>query len=204
MRAALVSLRREHADPHAWRALATDAALAGFLVAVGRSARPVEAAASAARGATAGAASAATGGSRAAPARSRAAIHVSGFRDWIERHFREQPRMGVCAAALGITSTQLNRVCQQVLGHPAQAVLHTRLVLEAQRDLVYTSMSIKQIALDLGFSDAAYFTRFFERGTGSTPSAWRLEALARHAAVAAAGAPGRPKRRETPGRPGRV
>jgi AraC family transcriptional activator of pobA len=123
------------------------------------------------------------GGSHAAPARSRAAIHVSGFRDWIERHFREQPRMGDCAAALGITSTQLNRVCQQVLGHPAQAVLHTRLVLEAQRDLVYTSMSIKQIALDLGFSDAAYFTRFFERETGSTPSAWRIDALARHAAV---------------------
>jgi AraC family transcriptional activator of pobA len=49
-------------------------------------------------------------------------------------------------------------------------------VLEAQRDLAYTTLSIKQIGLDLGFADAAYFTRFFQRETGLTPSAWRARA----------------------------
>ena len=165
VREAQAALRREHSDPHEWRALAADAALAGLLVTAAR-ALP-----SGGRGAGAPHAGDATPRSRS---QSRAAAHVAAFRDWIERHFREQPRMSACAEALGITPTQLNRVCQQVLGHSAQAVLHTRLLMEAQRDLLYTSMSIKQVALALGFSDAAYFTRFFEREAGVTPSAWRV------------------------------
>ena len=33
-----------------------------------------------------------------------------------------------------------------------------RLMLEAQRELAYTAMSVKQVAIGLGFADAAYFT----------------------------------------------
>ena len=92
--------------------------------------------------------------------------------------FREQPALSLCANELGITPTQLNRVCQQVLGHAALGVLHARLVLEAQRELAYTNLSVKQIAFDLGFTDAGYFTRFFQRRTGSAPTVWRAAAAA--------------------------
>ena len=105
--------------------------------------------------------------------------HVQRFRALVDDRFREQPTLGEFAAEIGITTTQLNRVCRAVLGHPALAVLHARLCLEAQRELAYTTLSIKHIAYKLGFSDAGYFTRFFERETGTTPSAWRAQALAR-------------------------
>jgi AraC family transcriptional activator of pobA len=52
------------------------------------------------------------------------------------------------------------------------------MMLEAQRDLAYTTLSIKQIALGLGFGDAGYFTRFFQRLSGRTPTQWRGEAQA--------------------------
>jgi AraC family transcriptional activator of pobA len=103
----------------------------------------------------------------------RALGHVQRFRALVEAQFRQQPSLAALAARLAITPTQLNRVCHQVLGHNALGVLHQRLVLEAQRDLAYTAMSVKQIALALGFGDAAYFTRFFRRCTGKTPTAWR-------------------------------
>jgi AraC family transcriptional activator of pobA len=103
----------------------------------------------------------------------RALGHVQRFRALVEAQFRQQPSLCDLAGSLGITPTQLNRVCHQVLGHPAQGVLHGRLVLEAQRDLAFTTLAIKQIALGLGFADAGYFTRFFQRHTGQTPSAWR-------------------------------
>lgn len=106
----------------------------------------------------------------------RALAHVQRLRALVEARFRQQPGLAELAALLGITPTQLNRVCHQVLGHSALGVLHGRLVLEAQRDLAYTTLSIKQIGLDLGFADAAYFTRFFQRETGLTPSAWRARA----------------------------
>ena len=91
----------------------------------------------------------------------------------VEARFREQPTLAALAAEVGITPTQLNRVCHQVLGHSALGVLHGRLLLEAQRDLAYTTLSIKQIGLSLGFADAGYFTHFFQRLSGHTPTAWR-------------------------------
>jgi AraC family transcriptional activator of pobA len=98
---------------------------------------------------------------------------VQRLRTLVEAQFRHQPTLAALADQLAITPTQLNRICHQVLGHSASRVLHQRLALEAQRDLAYTSMSVKQIALALGFSDAAYFTRFFRRCTGKTPTDWR-------------------------------
>ena len=56
---------------------------------------------------------------------------------------------------------------------------HDRLQLEAERDLVYTALDVKAIADTLGFSDAAYFSRFFAKRTGLNPSAFRAQASAR-------------------------
>ena len=108
--------------------------------------------------------------------------------------------MGACAAELGITPTQLNRACQQVLGHSASQVLHQRLLLEAQRDLAYTAMTVGEIALDLGFCEAGYFTRFFRQRVGVTPGQWRQRA---GQAISAQRGPVRPTQRPgVPASPG--
>ena len=150
---AVQALLREYHGHADWRSVALDVTLLHLLVLAGRALTDV-----------------ARDGE---PQGQRALDHVRRFRHSIGRRFREQPSMGECAAELGITPAQLNRACQQVLGHNALGVLHARLLLEAQRELAYTTMSVKQIAFGLGFADAAYFTRFFQRGTGRAPSAWR-------------------------------
>ena len=163
LQVAAETLHQEFSASHAWRSLALDAALTQLLLALAR--LPGVAATDAA------------GAERSTPAlASRADAHVQRFRAAVAERFRAQPAMAQLAAELAITPTQLNRVCQRVLGCSALAVLHARLLLEAQRELAYTTMSIKQISLGLGFADAGYFTRFFERHTGSTPSAWRARA----------------------------
>jgi AraC family transcriptional activator of pobA len=43
--------------------------------------------------------------------------------------------------------------------------------------LVYTSISIKQLANELGFDDDAYFTRFFRKHTGVSPKVFRANYL---------------------------
>ena len=156
--ASVLALRDEFLGTSAWRALAIDVALQQLLLDLGR--RLPEVAGSDERQGA------------------RALEHVRRFRALVETRYRQQPALSACAAELGITPTQLNRVCQQVLGHAALGVLHARLVLEAQRELAYTNMSVKQIALELGFSDAGYFTRFFQRRTGSAPTVWRAAAAA--------------------------
>ncbi len=147
------ALRGEIEATRPWRASAIDAALLRLAVALLR-AWP---------GAAAPAASAAP----------RALGHVQRLRALVDAQFRQQPGLDALAAQLGITPTHLNRACRQVLGHPALAVLHARLLLEAQRDLAYTTMSVQAIAMELGFCEAGYFARFFRRATGMTPSQWR-------------------------------
>ena len=60
----------------------------------------------------------------------------------------------------------------------AQDVVNARVVHEAQRELVYSSLSVKQIAAELGFEDEAYFGRFFKKHTGQRPTDFRREARA--------------------------
>jgi AraC family transcriptional activator of pobA len=156
---AAAALRDELQRAAPWRAVAVNGALLRLLVAVAR------------------ALPAAPSADTALP--ERALAHVQRFRALVETQYRAQPALPVLAAQLGITPTQLNRVCRQVLGHPALGVLQARLLLEAQRELAYTQMSVKQIALELGFGDAAYFTRFFQREAGCTPTAWRAAAYGR-------------------------
>jgi AraC family transcriptional regulator, transcriptional activator of pobA len=146
-------LRADHAGHDRWRAQAVDSALCRLLLELARSAPEPSAA-----------------GAAQPP---RALLHVQRLRALVDQQFRQQPTLTALARQIGITPTQLNRACQQVLGHAAQGVLHARVLLEAQRDLAYTTMSIKQVALGLGFQDAGYFTRFFQRLAGCTPSAWR-------------------------------
>jgi AraC family transcriptional activator of pobA len=151
-------LKDEFVGTQPWRALAIDAALCGLLVALERAAPRSE--------------------PQRAERGSRAAMHLARYRTLVDASFRSQPSLSALAQQLGITPTQLNRVCRQLTGRNALALLHARVMLEAQRDLAYTTLSVKQIALGLGFGDAGYFTRFFQRLSGRTPTQWRGETTA--------------------------
>lgn len=147
------ALRADYPQTGAWRAAAIDTGLRRLLLELARAGpAPV--------------------GAADAPA-ARALQHVQRFQALVEARFRQQPALADLAAPIGITPTQLNRVCHRVLGHSALGVLHGRLLLEAQRELGYTAMSVKQVAIGLGFADAGYFTRWFQQRTGLTPTAWR-------------------------------
>lgn len=108
---------------------------------------------------------------------SRKARQIERFRALVDRDFRQHHGVQVYASALGVSSGQLSRLCREVLGMSSLDVINARLVHEAQRELVYTSLSIKQLAAELGFEDDAYFSRFFRRHTGLTPRAFRAQAL---------------------------
>ena len=43
--------------------------------------------------------------------------------------------------------------------------------------LLYTSLNIKEIAINLGFDDYAYFTRLFTKVTGLSPTSYRKKYL---------------------------
>lgn len=100
------------------------------------------------------------------------------FREQVERGFREHIAVADYAARLKITETRLRRVCYAATGQSPIDLIHLRVLVEAERQLRYTSMSVTQIAYYLGFEDPAYFSRFFTRHARISPRAFRTrEAL---------------------------
>ncbi|MFC5522156.1 helix-turn-helix domain-containing protein [Polaromonas jejuensis] len=117
---------------------------------------------------------------------SRKSAQIERFRALVDARFRTRLTVDACASELGVTAGQLTRLCREVLGISSLDVINARIVHEAQRDLVYTSTTVKQLAAALGFDDEAYFSRFFRKQTGQTPREFRASVLAQMSGTAAA------------------
>ncbi|CAN0628377.1 AraC family transcriptional regulator, transcriptional activator of pobA [Burkholderia multivorans] len=110
-------------------------------------------------------------------ASSRKAAQIERFRTLVDERFRTRAPVDWYAGELGITAGQLSRLCREALGLSSLDVINARIVREAQRELVYTTKSVKQLAAALGFDDEAYFARFFKKHTGQSPTAFRDEVI---------------------------
>jgi AraC-like DNA-binding protein len=100
---------------------------------------------------------------------------AAAFTSLVEAEFRSGQTITQYAAKLGVTPTHLTRSCKQACGRPASAILADRVHFEARKLLRETRRPVKDIARDLGFNSAAYFTRAFQKHTGRTPSQFRNE-----------------------------
>ena len=111
----------------------------------------------------------------------------------VEQHFRDHEPLSFYAAVLGVTPDHLSRSCRHTAGQSALQILHERLMLEARRLLAYSPMPVTEVAQQLGYDDAAYFSKFFSRAVGNTPSAYRT--LVASGVKGAGGAMGQPGER---------
>lgn len=98
---------------------------------------------------------------------------VQRLRALVEANFREHRPLAFYAEALNVTPDHLSRSCRTVTGQSALDLVHARLMLEARRLLAYTPMNVNEIAASLGYDDPAYFSKFFARTVGESPTAYR-------------------------------
>ncbi len=96
-----------------------------------------------------------------------------GFQQLLEHHYRDQWSVSRYAEAMGLSEKGLNRVCREVTDLTPLQLIHNRILNEAKRCLVYTAMSINEIAYELGYKDPTYFSRFFNRMAGQQASKFR-------------------------------
>ncbi|MFE0700033.1 AraC family transcriptional regulator [Streptomyces sp. NPDC058872] len=78
-----------------------------------------------------------------------------------------------CAERLGVTPGHLAEAVRAATGRTPAALLREARTREAQRLIISTELSIRQIAARVGFADPAYFCRFFRRETGRSPGDFR-------------------------------
>ncbi len=82
------------------------------------------------------------------------------------------------AAELGVSAGYLGEAVRETAGRSPGRLIRSVQVLEAKQLLACTGLTVHRVAGEVGFTDAAYFCRFFKRETGVSPGVFRQEARA--------------------------
>ncbi len=95
------------------------------------------------------------------------------FKKTLEENFLRQHSVQFYTSELALTPRALNEITQKYAGKTVSDLIKERLLLEAKRLLHHGKLTVKEIAWQLGFEDAAYFTRFFTKNAGCSPQTFR-------------------------------
>jgi AraC family transcriptional activator of pobA len=102
---------------------------------------------------------------------------VEELRRLVEANFQTERNIGFYAGKLAMTPDRLNDHVKRATGVTAGHLLRQRILTEAKRQLVFTRLTVGEIAYDLAFADPSHFGRFFKKQTGTTPQAFRDTAM---------------------------
>lgn len=101
---------------------------------------------------------------------------IKEFEKLVELHFREYKMPSFYAEKLHVTPNYLNKICKSEVRKTAGDIVRKRIVIEAQRFLHFTNLSINEVANELGFENVSYFITFFKKQTLVTPEQFRKKA----------------------------
>jgi len=91
----------------------------------------------------------------------------------VEAHFRTQHAVSYYAERLNKSPKTLSNLFALYGNRSPSQIIQERILIEAKRLLSYTGKSAKEIAYDLGFEDAAYFSAYFKKYTDLSPLEFR-------------------------------
>jgi len=92
------------------------------------------------------------------------------FQDLLEAHYLEHREVQFYSDRLNVTPSSLNRHLKSELDQTVLQAVNERIAIAARVELRTGQKSIKEVAIDLGFDDPLYFSRFFKKQFGYSPS----------------------------------
>lgn len=102
------------------------------------------------------------------------AVHLSNrFRELLFAHAKTRHRVTDYAEMLHISPNHLNKTVKAITGKSPTQWIDEALALEAKVLLHQSSLSIAEVAEEIGFEDASYFSRWFRKQEKLTPQAFR-------------------------------
>jgi len=90
------------------------------------------------------------------------------FKLAVESNLTEHYDVRTIAGQLSTTTSSLYGIVKEFSGLSPKEWMTNRLMLEAQRKLQYSTLSVKELAYELGFNDPDYFSRLFKKNTGKS------------------------------------
>lgn len=101
-------------------------------------------------------------------------IEVLKFIRLLDKNFKEKHLVNDYTQMLGISKTHLNKKLK-TFGKSASDLIKNRILIEAKKELLYSDLTISEIAYNLNFSEPANFNRFFKKLSSFSPHKFRME-----------------------------
>src|SRR5258705_1803762 len=95
------------------------------------------------------------------------------FNELLDRNFRQHRSVKFYADLLHIHPNHLNYLTQKHSGLSAKETINNYILNEAKYLLASTSLSVKEIAYELGFEYPDYFSSYFQRNLKISPAQYR-------------------------------
>lgn len=95
------------------------------------------------------------------------------FKKALSQHIYQKQKISDYAEILAVTPNHLNKCVKTATGKSAHELLSEMLLLEAKVLLKQTSLSVSEIAYQIGRSEVSDFARFFKTKTGMKPGEYR-------------------------------
>ena len=95
-------------------------------------------------------------------------IYAYQYKELLEKNISEKTRVADYAEMMNISRVTLNKAVMREFGLSAVHLLKQRLLQEVKSDLLFTGLSVKEIAYRLHFSEPNHLMRFFKQMTGQT------------------------------------
>ena len=102
------------------------------------------------------------------------------LQEWIRIHACEQITLKGIAAEFSYNPSYLSRKYQNVMGISIREQISRFRIEQAKRLLTCSSLSVQEIACEVGYNDPKYFMRVFKRFEQNTPSEYRHTFFLRH------------------------
>lgn len=95
------------------------------------------------------------------------------FKQLLNSNYKSKHMVSDYADMLAVTADYLNKTVKSTTGKSAKEHIQSKLSIEAKRSLIFTNLSGKELAYELGFDESAHFNNFFKKTTGLTPTEFR-------------------------------
>ncbi|MBB4034705.1 AraC-like DNA-binding protein [Dysgonomonas hofstadii] len=110
-------------------------------------------------------------------ANKRTTIITFQFKTLLSANYQSLKSPSQYAAKLNISPIYLNEAVKTTTGLTVRECIRNEIIVRAKRLLFHTTMSVKEIALELGYEDWAYFTRMFSKASLLSPTQFRAKYL---------------------------
>lgn len=91
----------------------------------------------------------------------------------VENHFKEKHQVTQYAELLFKSPKTLSNIFKKTNGASPLKIMNERIVLEAKRLLLFSTMNADEIGAELGYKEASHFSKFFKSHTGLPPAQFK-------------------------------